>query len=378
MKTPTLIALFLSIGFHLTVGTYYAVAEEEEGRSDAISHSADGYYLDFEPIGKVELPRIFLIKDADGGLRVEAFGSTHEALESGLFGLLKSTQPGAPMLDAEQTEAVIEKHEHVYFPVVPTTGGDQLIVDLSVTRKMVFVFLCALILLALGFSVASRYKRGVGRDTAPRGGFQNAMEALIVFIRDDVAIPTIGREKHGKYLPYLLSVFIFILLGNLIGLLPWGVTATSGIAVTGGLAIITFLITNFSGTRDYWRHIFNPPGVPSFVKPVIVPVELLGLFTKPATLAIRLFANMLSGHLIIVSLIGMIFMFTVEVGTVAGWGSILIAVPMTIFIYVLKILVSVIQAYIFTILSALYFGMAVEEHAHEDHQEADAQLPAFP
>jgi F-type H+-transporting ATPase subunit a len=204
------------------------------------------------------------------------------------------------------------------------------------------------------------------------------MEALIIFIRDEVAKPTIG-DKYRKYLPYLLSVFLFILLGNLIGLLPWGVTATSGIAVTGALALITFSITQLAGSRDYWMHIFNPPGVPGFVKPIIIPVEILGLFTKPITLAVRLFANMLSGHLVIVSLLGLIFIFTAKIGTVAGWGSILVAVPMTIFIYMLKILVSIIQAYIFTMLSALYFGLAVEEHGHgahdHEHGEALAQLP---
>jgi len=195
------------------------------------------------------------------------------------------------------------------------------------------------------------------------------MEALIMFIRDEVAIPTIGKDKYAKFLPYLLSVFIFILLGNLIGLLPWGVTATSGISVTGALALVTFVITNVSGNKAYWMHVFNPPGVPGFVKPIIVPVEILGLFTKPVTLAVRLFANMLSGHLVIVSLLGLIFIFTAKLGTAAGIGSIFVAVPMTIFIYVLKILVSTIQAYIFTMLSALYIGLATEDHAHDDHAD---------
>ncbi|MFV1979925.1 MAG: F0F1 ATP synthase subunit A, partial [Rhodothermia bacterium] len=170
---------------------------------------------------------------------------------------------------------------------------------------------------------------------------------------------------------------IFILLGNLIGLVPWGVTATSGISVTSALAVITFLITNFAGTRAYWKHIFNPPGMPVLVKPIIIPVEILGLFTKPVTLAVRLFANMLSGHLVIESLLGLIFIFTVKVGVGAGIGSIFVTIPMTIFIYLLKILVSIIQAYIFTMLSALYIGLAVEEHSHEDHHEDEAYEPAL-
>ena len=363
----SLLTIALSIACCLSTASLPALAQSKGGDPDVIGHSADGFYLDFSPVGKLELPRIFVLRDADGNLRVDAFGSTHSAIESGSYGLRTDFKPTGLMLTEDQLEAVIKEHTHFKFPVVPTGTGEQLVVDLSVTRQMVFVLICALILFFMAMSVASRYKKGIGRDTAPKGAWQNMMEALILFIRDEVAIPSIGKEKHAKYLPYLLSVFIFILLGNLIGLVPWGVTATSGIAVTGALAVITFVITNISGTKDYWKHIFNPPGVPGFVKPVIVPVEMLGLFTKPITLAVRLFANMLSGHLVIVSLLGLIFIFTSKIGTIAGWGSIFVAVPMTVFIYFLKILVSVIQAYIFTMLSALYIGMAVEEH-HRDHE----------
>lgn len=370
-------ALVASLTILLAVSSAGA-ASEDPGDPDAIGHSADGYYLDFQPIGKVELPRIFLVRDADGSYRIDAFGSTHGALDSGLYTLKTDPSPDATILTPDQVEAVEEEHTHFKYTVTPVDAAQAIVVDLSVTRQMVFVLLCAIILLVMGLSLASRYKKGIGTDSAPQGIWQNMMEALIIFIRDEVARPTIG-EKYRKYLPYLLSVFIFILLGNLIGLLPWGVTATSGIAVTGALAIITFFITQFSGTRDYWMHIFNPPGVPGFVKPIIIPVEILGLFTKPITLAVRLFANMLSGHLVIVSLLGLIFIFTAKLGTVAGWGSILVAVPMTVFIYMLKILVSVIQAYIFTMLSALYFGLAVEEHGHGEHDhehgEAVAHLP---
>lgn len=370
-------ALLACVTILLAFSSAGAVSDKE-GDPDAIGHSADGFYLDFSPVGKVELPRIFLVRTADGGYRVDAFATTHSALASGNYTLKADVGPDAPALTSEQVEAVEEAHTHFKFPVIPVDSGEIIYIDFSVTRQMVFVLLCAIILLVLGLTLASRYRKGIGSESAPQGAYQNMMEALIIFIRDEVAKPTIG-EKYRKYLPYLLSVFIFILLGNLIGLLPWGVTATSGIAVTGALAMITFVITQLSGTRDYWMHIFNPPGVPGFVKPIIVPVEILGLFTKPITLAVRLFANMLSGHLVIVSLLGLIFIFAAKIGTVAGWGSILVAIPMTIFIYVLKILVSVIQAYIFTMLSALYFGLAVEEHGHGEHEhehgEAVAKLP---
>jgi len=370
-------ALALTLPLLLCFSSSYAFTEDP-GDPDAIGHSADGFYLDFQPLGKIELPRIFLVRSADGGYRVDAFLSTHGALASGRYTLKSDYAPEAALLTVEQVHAVEEEHTHFKYPVVSAAPGEMIFIDFSITRQMVFVLLSGVILLVIGLSLAARYRKGIGAETAPQGAWQNMMEALIIFIRDEVAKPTIG-DKYRKYLPYLLSVFIFILLGNLIGLLPWGVTATSGIAVTGALALITFSITQLSGSRDYWMHIFNPPGVPGFVKPIIVPVEILGLFTKPITLAVRLFANMLSGHLVIVSLLGLIFIFTAKIGTVAGWGSILVAVPMTIFIYMLKILVSIIQAYIFTMLSALYFGLAVEEHGHgahdHEHGEALAQLP---
>ncbi|HUF08884.1 MAG TPA: F0F1 ATP synthase subunit A [Rhodothermales bacterium] len=367
----------LALPLLLCLSSSYAYTEDP-GDPDAIGHSADGFYLDFQPLGKIELPRIFLVRSADGGYRVDAFLSTHGALASGRYTLKSDYAPEAALLSVEQVHAVEEEHTHFKYPVVSAAPAEMIFIDFSITRQMVFVLLCGVILLFIGLSLAARYRKGIGAETAPQGAWQNMMESLIIFIRDEVAKPTIG-DKYRKYLPYLLSVFMFILLGNLIGLLPWGVTATSGIAVTGALALITFSITQLSGSRDYWMHIFNPPGVPGFVKPIIVPVEILGLFTKPITLAVRLFANMLSGHLVIVSLLGLIFIFTAKIGTVAGWGSILVAVPMTIFIYMLKILVSIIQAYIFTMLSALYFGLAVEEHGHgaheHEHGEAVAQLP---
>jgi len=187
-------------------------------------------------------------------------------------------------------------------------------------------------------------------------------------LRDEVTKPTIG-ERWKTYFPYVATVFFFILLGNLIGLVPWGVTATSNIMVTGTLAAFTFVLTQFAGTKEYWQHIFNPPGVPVFVKPFLVPVEFIGLFTKPLALAFRLFGNMLSGHLVIVSLIGLIFIFAAQLGTGVGYATIFISVPLTVFIYVLKLAISFIQAYIFAILSALFIGLAIEEHEHvgEEH-----------
>jgi F-type H+-transporting ATPase subunit a len=338
-------------------------ADSSGGDPEAVKHSADGNYLDFSPFGEIELPRILLARDAEGGLTLDVFATTHGALEQGPY-TLGDGEGGA--LSPAQVEAAIDEHKHLYFPMKRAQGS--ILVDFSLTRHTVFVFIVALLVLALMLPLAAKYKRGVGREEAPHGTWQNLMEVFIVFLRDEVTKPTIGR-KWQKYFPYIATVFFFILLGNLLGLVPWGVTATSNIMVTGTLAVFTFIVTQVSGTKEYWEHTFNPPGVPVFVKPFLVPVEFIGLFTKPLALAFRLFGNMLSGHLVIVSLIGLIFIFAAQLGTGVGVGTIFISVPLTVFIYVLKLAISFIQAYIFAILSALFIGLALEEHEHvgEEH-----------
>lgn len=216
--------------------------------------------------------------------------------------------------------------------------------------------------------VARMYKAGIGRETAPRGLLQNMLETLVLLVRDDIARPAIGA-KADRYLPYLLSAFFFILTCNLLGLVPFGATATSNLMVTAVLAVFTFVLTQVGGTKDYWMHILWPPGVPTFVKPILIPVEIMGIFTKPFALAIRLFANMTAGHLVILSLIGLIFSFANLFGDGAGYGVAPVSVAFALFIYLLELLVSFIQAYVFTMLSALFIGMAVEEHDHGHHAE---------
>jgi F-type H+-transporting ATPase subunit a len=338
-------------------------ADERPGDPDAIGHSADGNYLDLSPIGKFELPRIFIVSGPDG-VRFDVFPTTRAALDSGRYTL--GDAAGNVMVEASLAEA-LSTGKHYYFPVRPVAGS--ILLDLSLTRQLVFVFIAAALLLLLGLSLAARYKKEGASARAPRGSFQNLMEVIIIFIRDEIAKPTIG-DRYRKYLPYLLTVFLFILIGNLLGLVPWGVTATSNIMVTATLAIITFVITQISGTKDYWKHIFWPPGVPTFVKPILIPVEVLGMFTKPFALAFRLFGNMVSGHLVILSILGLIFIFTAQFGSAVGIGTALfVSVPLTVFIFVLKLAVSLIQAYVFTMLSALFIGLAIEEHHHDEHHE---------
>ena len=333
---------------------------------DPIHHILDSFYMDFEPFGQVELPRIWVVRRSDQGLGLDVFGSTSSAIESGAYHVVsESSGVDTELAGQSAEEAHGQGAEHGGYldaEVAPASG--EIIADLSISRHLVFAWIGALFTLLVFISLAGRYRRGIGRDSAPKGIFQNLFETLILFVRDDIARPTLG-EKHVKYLPYLLTIFFFILTCNLMGLLPFGQTATANIAVTGVLAVFTFVITQFGGTKDYWKHIFWPPGVPTFVKPILVPVEILGMFTKPFALAIRLFANMSAGHLMILSLIGLIFTFRASFGTAAGYGVAPLSVAFSLFIYLLELLVATIQAYIFTMLSALFIGMAVEEHHHE-------------
>lgn len=349
----------------------FAGGDSEGGDPDAVGHSADGYYLNFDPLGHVELPRLFLIRNADGAISFDVFGSTHAVVESGEYDLIG--MDGEPM-NAQEVEETLAAHAQVYFQVVPK--GGEVLIDFSITRQLLFVFISALLVLLIGLRLAARYKKGIGRETAPRGTWQNMMESLIIFLREDIAIPSLGEEKYKKYFPYIVTVFLFILLGNLIGLIPFGVTATSHIMVTGTLALFTFLITQFSANKDYWMHIFWPPNVPVPIKFILIPVEILGMFTKPLALAFRLFGNMLSGHLVIVSILGLIFIFAAQFGAGVGTGVIFISVPLTIFIYLLKIVVSLVQAYIFTMLSAVFIGMAIEEHEHHHDEHHGHELVA--
>ncbi|HEU0064226.1 MAG TPA: F0F1 ATP synthase subunit A, partial [Flavisolibacter sp.] len=214
-------------------------------------------------------------------------------------------------------------------------------------------------------SIASRYKKGEGVTTAPKG-WQNAIEPIIEFVRDDVAKPNLGR-KYKKYMPYLLTIFFFILINNIVGLIPGTANVTGNIAFTLVLGLISFVVILISTNWHYWGHIFWPP-VPHGVKPIMIPVEILGIFTKPFALIIRLFANMIAGHIIIICLISLIFIFG-NLSSGVGWGFSPVSIAFTVFIYFIEILVAFIQAYIFTALTAVFIGQALEGSHDNEHTE---------
>ena len=352
-------------------------AAAEGGELDTVEHTADGVYVDFAPFGALELPRIFLVRGETGGLRLDVYGSTTSALRSGEYVLVHEVDDHIERVSDQAVLAeMMGDKVHLHSTVEPAAG--EVVIDFSITRHLVFGILAALITLLVFIPLARQYKRGQGRETAPRGVFQNMFESAVVFVRDEIARPNIG-DKYEKFLPFLLTAFFFILFGNILGLVPFGGAPTSNISVTLVLAAFTFVLGQVYASKDHWKHIFWPPGVPFLIKFILIPVEFIGLFTKHAALAIRLFANMMAGSLVILSLIGLIFTFNSLFGGAVAAGVAPVSLLMTLFISFVKLLVAFIQAYVFTMLSALFIGMAVAEHAeHEgelpEHHHAEPEV----
>ena len=228
------------------------------------------------------------------------------------------------------------------------------LIDFSITKNVLMtILICALIFL-LFTGLSKSYRKG----PIPTG-FSRLLEPLVLFIRDDIAIPNIGEKHYKRYMSYLLTVFFFIWIVNLAGMTPLGINITGNIAITFSLALITYLITQFTANKNYWGHIFWMPGVPVPMKFVLMPIELLGTIIKPFSLMIRLYANITAGHVVLMSLIGLVFFAS----NLFAFGSFF---GLTLFLGVIELLVAFLQAYIFTMLTALYFGAAVEEH-HDEH-----------
>ncbi|MCB0639599.1 MAG: F0F1 ATP synthase subunit A [Lewinella sp.] len=251
-------------------------------------------------------------------------------------------------------------------------GGITSFYDFSITKNVFTMMLAALLLILLWRAVAKGYRKNDG--AAPRG-VQSFMEVFFVFMRDEVTKPMIGEKHYERFQPFIMTLFFFILFCNLMGLIPFfpgSANVTGNLAVTLTLAVLTFIVTNINGNAHYWEHIFWMPGIPAWVKIILTPVEILGLFIKPFALMIRLFANISAGHIIILSLIGLIFLFG-ENGTNVGGASVgaVIGGLFTAFMNLIEVLVAFLQAFIFAILTASYIGAAVEEH-HHDHEHEHA------
>ena len=329
--------------------------KEEDISAVILHHIADSYEWRFWGHGehKVALP-LPVILWSDKGL-ITFLSNKHGNSEDGTE------------IFYEKNQKLVNYHGKFYYPAAAKNAkGNYVEVDendiptnakpfnISITKNVVSLFISVIVLLLIFISVARSYKTRVGK--APKG-LQSLLEPIIVFVRDDIAKPQLGY-RYAAFMPYLLTVFFFVWLNNIMGLIPFfpgGANLTGNISVTMMLALCTFTLTTINGNKNYWGHVFMPK-VPWWLYILMIPVEIIGIFTKPIALMIRLFANITAGHILILSLISLIFILK----SVFAAG---IAIPFVIFINLIELVVGFIQAFIFTILSALFIGMAVEEHA---------------
>lgn len=351
---------------HETADTHHAesghgeAAEEEFNATEYIlehvSDSHEWHILTKKDGHHVSVPLPVILYSKHSGFHMFmssklAHGHSHEGFQMG-HGSVEVLNKKGETVEKSLNGKIIELDEHGEL----VEAGLPL--DFSITKNVFMMLLSVIILLWVFLSLAKAYKKMGISEPKGLAGF---IEPVIVFIEEDVAIPNIGEEKYVRFMPYLLTVFFFILLNNLMGLIPFfpfGANVTGNIALTFVLATITFLITQFSSNKGHWQHVFATPGVPKPLLLIMIPVEIIGLFTKPFALMVRLFANITAGHIIVLSLISMIFIFK----------SVFVAVPslvMVIFMDFIELLVAFLQAYIFTLLSALFIGMAMPEHHHD-------------
>ncbi len=351
---------------HETHETTLEETHEEKGfepGSFIFDHIGDAYEWHIATFGHthVSVPLPVIIYSKEKGFNVfmsSKFHHGHEAYNGFRIGHEGET---ITKINSEGEE----EHIEVKGDIVETlsNGTEVLPIDISITKNVFALFFSAALLIFIFLAVAKGYKKNKGK--APKG-IQSFMEPLVLFIRDDIAKASI-QHKPERFMPFLLTVFFFIFLNNLLGLVPifpGGANLTGNITVTMVLALFTFLITTFVANKDYWKHIFNAPGVPWWLKipvPLMPVVEIVGMFTKPFVLMVRLFANITAGHIIALGFYSLIFIFGHK-NMFAGYGISIVSIMFTIFMMVLELLVAFIQAYVFTLLSALYFGMATEKH----------------
>ena len=259
------------------------------------------------------------------------------------------------------SETANEHEQYLTFDADGKEITNKAPLDFSITKNVLQLFITAIILLWLFISIANTYKK-TGVTSAPKGK-QSFFEPLITFVRDDIAKENIGGGKHHRFVPFLLTVFFLILINNVLGLIPVSANLTGNIAFTLVLSVVTLIVTNVNASGTYWKHIFAPK--PAALWIILMPIELVGVFSKPFALMIRLFANIAGGHIVVISLVGLIFIFE-------SYAIAPVSIAFTLFIDILECLVALLQAYIFTMLTALFIGSAMEDHSH-GHDEAHAE-----
>jgi F-type H+-transporting ATPase subunit a len=362
--TPKFLTIRLLLIFLPVLFAPDAAGAEDDGGGNKtgfiMHHIQDSHQWHFATVGHthITLPLPVIIYELGHGLRAymsSAFYDEHHNPVN-VDGYMIDSHDKIHYIGSAAPQAVQYGHQDADHPVF---------YDISITKNVASMIVSVLILFGVFLTVARRYRTHPGES--PKG-VQSVFEPIIIFIRDEIAKPNIG-EKYEKFMPYLLSVFFFIWFNNLLGLLPGAANLTGNIAVTLTLAVFTFIITTVSASKDYWIHIFNTPGVPWWLKfpvPLMPIVEFIGVFTKPFSLMVRLFANITAGHIIILSLIALVFIFET-------WAIGIVSVLFGLFMNMVELLVAFIQAFVFTLLSAIYFGLAVEQHVHEESEEVEEE-----
>ena len=365
-----------------SVGNTFA-SGDTEGNFDAGSmimhHVTDAHDIHLMDIGDhpVSIPLPIIMYSVENGLSVfssSAFHHGHAAVDAGTSESgsyyyvlhhehIYRMRPTSEHFDASNvSEHDIESMIYSDASLGGILKGEAgAYFDFSITKTAVGIFITVLLMFFVFLSVAKAYKRNP--NEAPKG-LQAFMEPLILFVTDEVIKPSIGEKHYMRFVPFLLTVFFFIWFANMLGLIPFigGFNVTGNIAVTLVLALMVFIITTVSANKNYWMHIVATPGVPTWLLPLMIPIELFGMILKPGVLCLRLFANITAGHIIILAFMSLIFIFANIYGTGAGYGASLLALAFSIFMNLLELLVAFLQAYVFTLLASLYFGAAVEEH----------------
>jgi F-type H+-transporting ATPase subunit a len=359
----TILLIFLLTGMHIYAQEITETVHQEKDESELnvteliLDHLADSYEWHITTLGHshLSIPLPVIVKGQNSGWHI--FSSARfEHGHAGYKGFYISQLN-------DYRGKIVEKN---------AAGEEVRPLDISITKNACSLILSSAFLIVMIMSCARWYKKRQGKpeEISPKG-FIAAVEMLIMTIINDVAKPCIGKN-YKRYIPYLLTVFFFIFLNNLLGIIPvfpGGANVTGNIAVTSVLAICTFTIVNIFGTKEYWKEIFWPD-VPIWLKafPVMPVIELIGVFTKPFALMIRLFANILAGHAIVLGLTCMVFL-TVNLGTALNTGMSIMAVLMSVLIGFVELLVAFIQAYVFTLLSSVFIGLSQVEPNHIKKQQ---------
>jgi F-type H+-transporting ATPase subunit a len=378
MLLKRLFSLFILV-FGLSAGVNSSFAQEAENHENTAVEGAEGTHEEKKGINITELVfghvsdshewHLFSLKGENGHEKPVAFPLPMIIYQPGVGVKVMSSGHFEEWTKIEGGKAISNEHEGLYIEKhmkekVLAVDGSK-VYDFSITKNVLSMLIGVVLLLWAMTSAAKKYKS----MTAP-SGFQNFLEIIIIFIRDEVAKPNLGK-KYLRFLPLLLTIFFFIWINNLLGLLPGGANFTGNIAVTACLALVAFVVMMANSNKYFWGHLLNPPNVPFLVKCLLVLIEVMSLMIKPVALMIRLFANMLAGHIVILSVICLIFIFAL-LNVYVGSGFVIVSLAFSIFMFMLELLVAVIQAFIFANLTAVFIGQAIEEHHEHDHAHGEA------